>query len=135
MPSPKFSSALGDDIGEDEEKNEIIRSILYSDHQSLINILSITSLDITQIRDEMGYNLVHLSAYNNSEKCMEALFHHVLNNGVLTLGGGLRGDGSGTQSGGGKHQKQFFAAGSNDKSEFEIIHAISRRALLKDWIN
>lgn len=32
VPSPKFSSALGEDIGEDEEKNEIIRCILYNDH-------------------------------------------------------------------------------------------------------
>lgn len=32
VPSPKFSSALDDDIGEDEEKNEVIRCILYNDH-------------------------------------------------------------------------------------------------------
>jgi hypothetical protein len=47
IPSPKFSSALGDDIGEDEEKNEIIRSILYNDPTALKDILSVTSLDIT----------------------------------------------------------------------------------------
>lgn len=35
IPSPKFSSALGDDIGEDEEKNEIIRCILNSDSNAL----------------------------------------------------------------------------------------------------
>lgn len=74
VPSPRFSSVMGgEDVEEDEEKNEIIRCILHHDHQSLKEILVNTLLDITYIRDDMGYSLVHLSAYNNSEKCMEVL--------------------------------------------------------------
>lgn len=62
-------------IGEDEEKNEIIRCILYNDNEGLKAILTVSiMLDITQIRDEMGYTLAHLAAYNNNEKCMEILF-------------------------------------------------------------
>jgi ankyrin repeat protein len=83
VPSPKFSSALGDDIGEDEEKNEIIRCILYNDHQALKENLSFSMLDITEIRDEMGYTLAHLAAYNNTEKCMEVLFQHILSSNGL----------------------------------------------------
>jgi hypothetical protein len=35
--------------------------------------------DITMIRDEMGYTLIHLAAYNNADKCIEVIFDHVLN--------------------------------------------------------
>lgn len=70
MPSPRFSSAFGDEIGDEEEKNEIIRSILHNDFEGLRSVLMLTLLDITQIRDEMGYTLIHLGAYNNSEKCL-----------------------------------------------------------------
>ena len=34
--------------------------------------------DITIIRDEMGYSLLHLAAYNNSDKCIDVLFKHIL---------------------------------------------------------
>ena len=87
LPSPKFSSNLvnnfnkllqGEDIGEDEEKIEIIRCILSNDSAGLLEILSICQQDITKVRDEMGYSLIHLAAYNNSEKSVELLIKHVL---------------------------------------------------------
>lgn len=77
VPSPKFSSVIGDE--DDDERTEIIRCLLHQDYNTLQDILSHTMLDITQIRDEMGYSLAHLAAYNNSERCMDLLIHHVLN--------------------------------------------------------
>jgi len=44
----------------------------------LKDILGNTLLDITLIRDEMGYSLAHLAAYNNSDKCMDQLIQHIL---------------------------------------------------------
>ena len=40
VPSPKFSSALGEDAEEDEEKNEIIRCLLHNDHMALKECLN-----------------------------------------------------------------------------------------------
>ena len=48
VPSPKFSSVMGgEDVDEDEEKNEIIRCILHHDHMTLRDLLMNTLLDIT----------------------------------------------------------------------------------------
>ena len=62
----------------DDEATEIIRCIVHQEHLLLKDILDQTSIDVTQIRDEMGYSLVHLAAYNNTEKCMEHLINHIL---------------------------------------------------------
>mmetsp|Transcript_31987 Transcript_31987/g.31286 ORF Transcript_31987/g.31286 Transcript_31987/m.31286 type:complete len:181 (-) Transcript_31987:186-728(-) len=78
VPSPRFSSAFGDDINEDEEKNEIIRCILSNSHTELKDALMITQLDLTKIKDELGYNLLHLCAYTKSDKCLQVLFNHIL---------------------------------------------------------
>mmetsp|Transcript_40416 Transcript_40416/g.38905 ORF Transcript_40416/g.38905 Transcript_40416/m.38905 type:complete len:284 (-) Transcript_40416:64-915(-) len=67
-------------------------------------------MDVTSVRDEMGYNLVHLTAYNNTEKCMKVLFQHI-------LGSALN------------------ASTKSPHDDFEIIHAINRRQILKEWIN
>ena len=61
------------DMEEDEEKNEIIRCILHNEPHTLRDLLAQTMLDITNIRDDMGYSLVHLAAYNNTDKCLEIL--------------------------------------------------------------
>jgi ankyrin repeat protein len=84
VPSPRFSSAMGDDFGDEDEKSEIIRCILHNDNKALSEILTHCSLDITLIRDEMGYSLIHLSAYNNSDKCMEILIHHLVKSSDLS---------------------------------------------------
>ena len=47
VPSPKFSSALGDMEDEDDEKNELIRSILHNDPYRLRELLKKVDVDIT----------------------------------------------------------------------------------------
>lgn len=79
VPSPRFSSVVGDEVENDEEINEIIRCILHNESLTLEDILGLTHLDVTSIRDEMGYSLIHLAAYNNVEKCLEVLLLHFLN--------------------------------------------------------
>jgi ankyrin repeat protein len=107
VPSPRFSSAMGDDFEEDE-KSEIIRCILHNDNKALSEILNACSLDITSIRDEMGYSLIHLSAYNNSDKCLELLIHHLVKGIDLS---------------------------QESNSNHDIVAQINKRCLLKEWVN
>ncbi|CDW90669.1 dhhc zinc finger domain containing protein [Stylonychia lemnae] len=121
MPSPKFSSAMGGETeGRDEEINEILGTMVNLDHQALKALLATCNLDVTRIRDEMGYSLIHLAAYNNSEQCLDVLIQHIMN-------------------GGNKDQLNAQAAQINQydysNSDQDIIQAINRRALLKNWVN
>jgi ankyrin repeat protein len=45
----------------------------------LQELLKVSKLDITKVRDEMGYTLIHLATYNNAEKCLQVLCNHILN--------------------------------------------------------
>jgi len=79
VPSPRFSSsAIGDEIGADEEVAEIIGCIIHNDSNMLMQILQVTQLDVTEIRDSIGYTLMHMAAYNNSERSIEILIQAVL---------------------------------------------------------
>jgi len=117
VPSPRFSSAMGEEIGEDEEINEIISCIIHNDSQALQDLLTVSKLNITQIRDELGYTLMHLAVYNNSEKCVEVLIRYVLTH--VNRGG----------------PKSTVSRDFADHSDYDIIQAMTKRALLKDWIN
>jgi hypothetical protein len=43
VPSPKFSSAVGEDVENEEENNEIISCILHNDPMMLKEILNMSS--------------------------------------------------------------------------------------------
>jgi ankyrin repeat protein len=66
----------------------------------------------------MGYSLVHLSAYNNSEKCVEVLFQHILKSGKSY-----------------NDNNKMSKTGGNNKNDYEVIKAIHKRAILKEWVN
>eukprot|EP00349_Pseudokeronopsis_sp_Brazil_P002034 CAMPEP_0202962044 /NCGR_PEP_ID=MMETSP1396-20130829/6144_1 /ASSEMBLY_ACC=CAM_ASM_000872 /TAXON_ID= /ORGANISM="Pseudokeronopsis sp., Strain Brazil" /LENGTH=274 /DNA_ID=CAMNT_0049682345 /DNA_START=281 /DNA_END=1105 /DNA_ORIENTATION=+ len=83
MPSPRFSSALGEDMQEEDEKNEIIKCILGNSHTELKELLATTQLEVTKVKDELGYNLLHLCAYTKADKCLQALFTHILYKGEV----------------------------------------------------
>lgn len=78
MPSPKFSSAIEDVSADDDERAEIVKCILSNDHKNLKSVLENTKIDITKMKDEMSYTLLHLSSYNNSEQCLKLLISHIL---------------------------------------------------------
>lgn len=61
----------------------------------------------------MGYSLVHLSAYNNIEKCMEVLFHHIIYDYKFY-----------------NNNAQDYYASNND-----VKKVTSRKVILKEWIN
>ena len=60
---------------------------------------------------------MHLAAYNNAEKCMEALIQHILHNSKTLT----------------NQQVQMIMMESG--SEYDVIQQINRRALLKEWVN
>ena len=90
-------------MDEEEEQKEIIRAILHQDTQNLKELLAQTVQDLTQIRDEMGYTLLHLSAYNNTDRCLELLLQHLLQGNTVQVN--LQ----------------------NDNSDYDILQKVNRR--------
>ena len=90
-------------MDEEEEQKKIIRAILHQDTQNLKELLAQTVQDLTQIRDEMGYTLLHLSAYNNTDRCLELLLQHLLQGNTVQVN--LQ----------------------NDNSDYDILQKVNRR--------
>jgi hypothetical protein len=84
----------------------------------LKDVLAICTTDIAQIRDDMGYSLLHLAAYNNSDKCIEVLFNHILHGTTMN------------DSDNNTPKNKIFK-----KTDFESIQTTNKKAILKDWIN
>lgn len=66
--------------GEIEDVDQLIINLIdlisFGDHKELQNLLNKVEIDLAEVYDERGYNLIHICAQNNDYICLNIIINY-----------------------------------------------------------